>query len=155
MLSKTGRRNKQSKSRSKPLFILSISADFWDPQSCGKVLLVNETFESGHSLPSPRVTQRRPSRRLLRAGASTSSSPPSPTWLLSLSLPPSTSRCPCRHREHTPLGGILESSPGEVCPAGSTMALLHCGDRQGSNTGFCYRSLTLPRMHIRLRSARC
>ena len=155
MLSNTSRRINSQKVGASPYLFPPSLLTFGIRKALGECFLDNETFESSHSLPSPRVTQRRPSRRLLRAGASTSSSPPSPTWLLSLSLPPSTSRCPCRHREHTPLGGILESSPGEVCPAGSTMALLHCGDRQGSNTGFCYRSLTLPRMHIRLRSARC
>ena len=151
MLSNTSRRINSQKVGCKPSFISPSLLTFGIRKALGTCFLDKETFESSHSLPSPRVTQRLPSRRLLRAG--TSSTLSLQLGSHPLSLPPTTSRCP---RWRTELqDGILESSPGEVCPDGSTMALLHCGDRQGSQTGFHYRSYKLPRMRIRLRSARC
>jgi len=124
---------------------------YWGTQIWESLFWRKKQLKQSRVCPTKKQTQRLPSRRLLRAG--TSSTLSLQLGSHPLSLPPTTSRCP---RWRTELqDGILESSPGEVCPDGSTMALLHCGDRQGSQTGFHYRSYKLPRMRIRLRSARC
>ena len=91
MFSKTRKENKhQAQGRISCLFLYKLP-DFWEPQSLGYMFPGQRNIRKQHSLPSPRVTKRHPSRRLLRAGASSFLS----LQLPSLSLPPSTSRSPC------------------------------------------------------------
>ena len=84
-------------------------------------------LKARQSLPHQEAnSQRLPSRGLLRVWHLFLFSLYNLALVLS-SLPPSTSRSLCCARSWSKL---LESSPGVVCPDGSTLTLLHCGDRQ-------------------------
>ena len=98
--------------------VSSIWSELFGDRKTGKFILENESFKAKQSLRHQEAISRGcPLEDSCESG--TSSSPPSPTWLLPLSLPPSF--CPRCARSWSKL---LESSAGVVCPNGSTLTLI-------------------------------
>jgi len=104
------------------------STAYWGTQILGKFLLEKETIEARQSLPHQEANlQRLPSRGLLRVWHLFLFSLSNLALVLS-SLPPSTSRSLCWQGAGVNSWSLpLERS---AHPAGSTLTLLHFGDRQ-------------------------